>query len=188
MSKPNAPRPGESYPGLYEAPVSSETVFRGGLLHVRRDTVALPDGRPAKREYIDHPGAAVIVPVLPDGRVLLERQYRHAVGRVFIELPAGKREPGEDPLATAKRELLEETGYRAGRWEHLATVHPAVTYTNEALELFLARDLEHVGAQLDDGEFVETFPATVGEALEWIARGELTDAKTLVGLLLYARR
>lgn len=188
MSERKSPQPGEAHPGLYEAPVSSETVFKGALLHVRRDSVRLPDGRPAKREYIDHPGAAVVVPILADGRVLLERQYRHAVGRVFIELPAGKREPGEDALATAKRELLEETGYRAARWEHLATVHPAVTYTNEALELFLARDLAHVGAQLDDGEFVETFAATVDEALEWVARGELTDAKTLVGLLLYARR
>jgi ADP-ribose pyrophosphatase len=177
----------DRHEGLHEDLVSGEMVYEGVLLRVRRDAVRLPDGETASREYIVHPGAAVIVPVLPDGRLLFERQYRHAHGRVFVEFPAGKREPGEEMLETAKRELLEETGYRAGRWTSLARVHPALTYTTELLELFVAEGLEFVGRRLDDGEFVETFGATLDEALGWIDRGELTDAKTLVGLLLYAR-
>ena len=174
--------------GLHEEPVDSELVLDGVLLKVRRDRVRLPDGQHSTREYIVHPGAAVIVPRLPDGKLLFERQYRHAHRREFIEFPAGKREPGEPMLACAQRELLEETGYRAGRWESLAVVHPAVTYTSEQLEIFLADELEYVGQQLDDGEFVETFEAEIGEALGWIERGEVTDAKTVIGILLFAHR
>jgi ADP-ribose pyrophosphatase len=173
--------------GLHEEEISSEPVFDGVLLHVRRDQVRLPDGNQAQREYIVHPGAAVIVPRLPDGRLLFERQYRHAHRRLFIEFPAGKREEGEEMLETARRELLEETGFRAGRWTRLATLHPAVTYTTERIEMFLAEELEYVGQQLDSGEFVETFEATVDEAMQWIASGELTDVKTVVGVLLVAR-
>jgi ADP-ribose pyrophosphatase len=174
--------------GLTEETVTSECVYSGVLLHVRSDRVRLPDGAVASREYIVHPGAAVILPRLPDGRVLFERQYRYPHRRVFIELPAGKREPAEDLLVTAQRELLEETGYRAAHWEKMATIHPIVTYTTEEIVLFLADGLEYVGQQLDHGEFVDTFAASLGEALEWITRGELTDAKTMIALLMLAQR
>ena len=172
---------------LVETGLASEDVFRGKLLHVRRDTVCLPDGKTAVREYIVHPGAVMIVPRLPDGKLLFERQYRYPLARVFIEFPAGKMDPGEDPLSTAQRELREETGYQAARWSYLATLHPLITYSTERIEIYVAEDLEHVGAQLDAGEFVETFAAGLDEALGWVDRGEITDVKTMLGILLLAR-
>ncbi|HKE42585.1 MAG TPA: NUDIX hydrolase [Patescibacteria group bacterium] len=173
---------------LAETKVSSEQVFRGELLDVRRDTVRLPDGGETTREYIVHPGAVMIIPRLPDGKLLLERQYRYPHARVFIEFPAGKIDPGEDPLATAKRELAEETGYTATDWTYLAQLHPIVAYCTERIDIFVADGLEHVGAQLDHGEFLETFTAGLDQALEWLDRGEITDSKTMIGLLLLARR
>jgi ADP-ribose pyrophosphatase len=173
---------------LVETRLASEPVFDGQLLHVRRDTVRLPDAGTATREYIVHPGAVMIVPRLPDGKLLLERQFRYPLERVFVEFPAGKIDHGEAPLETARRELLEETGYKAERWTYLATLHPLITYSTERIEIYLAEGLEHVGARLDAGEFVETFAATLGEALAWLDRGEITDAKTMLGLLLLARR
>lgn len=169
---------------LTEHRVSGEEVYGGVLLHVQRDAVRLPDGRVATREYIDHPGAVAIVPVLDDGRILLERQFRYPIGREMIELPAGKIDPGEDPLGTAQRELLEETGHRAREWRHIGTIHPLVAYSNERIELFLARGLaeEHAGA-LDEGEFLETFALPLADALAWIRDGRITDSKTVSGLL-----
>lgn len=173
---------------LVERQVSSEDVFRGKLLHVKRDTVLLPDGSTATREYIVHPGAVMIVPWLPDGNLLLERQFRYPHHRVFIEFPAGKIDAGEEPLATAKRELLEETGYVATAWDFVATLHPLITYSTERIEVYGARGLTQVGARLDAGEFVETFSASLDEALTWLDRGEITDVKTMLGLLLLARQ
>jgi len=173
---------------LKETAIASTDVYRGKLLHVRRDTVRLPSGGEAIREYIVHPGAVMIIPLLPDGKLLLERQYRYPLARVFIEFPAGKIDPGEEPLATAKRELAEETGYAAARWAHFATLHPLITYSTERIEIFKAEELTHVGANLDDGEFVETFSASLDEALGWLDRGEITDVKTMLGLLLLSRR
>jgi ADP-ribose pyrophosphatase len=172
---------------LAETKVSSEEVFRGELLDVRRDTVRLPDGGETIREYIVHPGAVMIIPRLPGGKLLLERQYRYPHARVFIEFPAGKIDPGEDPLATAKRELAEETGYTATHWTYLAQLHPIVAYCTERIDIFVADGLKHVGAQLDHGEFLETFSAGLDQALEWLDRGEITDSKTMIGLLLLAR-
>ncbi len=173
---------------LIETRIATEDVFKGMLLHVKRDTVRLPDGETATREYIDHPGAVMIIPRLPDGKLLMERQFRYPLARIFIEFPAGKIDPGEEPAGTAARELLEETGYTAGRWSHLATLHPLITYSTERIEIYTADALAFVGANLDAGEFVETFSATLDEALTWIDRGEVTDVKTMLGLLLLARQ
>lgn len=173
--------------GLRETGIASEDVFRGRLLHVKRDTVRLPDGSEATREYIVHPGAVMIMPRLADGKLLLERQFRYPHQQVFVEFPAGKIDAGEDPLATAQRELLEETGYTAARWAYVATLHPLITYSTEHIAIYAADELAYVGARLDAGEFVETFSARLEEALGWLDRGEITDAKTMLGLLLLAR-
>ncbi len=173
---------------LIETRVSSEPVFDGELLHVRRDTVRLPDGTLTTREHIVHPGAVLIVPELPDGRLVVERQYRYPLDRVFIEFPAGKINPGEAELATAQRELAEEAGYIAGNWTLLATVHTLISYTNEKIDIYLAEGLTHVGAKPDDGEFLDVVTLRVDEMLSALDRGEITDAKTVVALLLYARR
>ena len=173
---------------LIETKVSSEQVFDGKLLHVRRDTVRLPDGSLATREYVVHPGAVLIVPVLPDQRLVVERQYRYPVGQVFIEFPAGKLDPGEAELATAERELAEEAGYAAAKWTPLGRVHSVVGYSSEAIDLYVAEELTHVGAKPDAGEFLEIFTMSLDEMLAALDRGEITDAKTVAALLLYARR
>ena len=173
---------------LVETRIASEDVFEGKLLHVKRDTVRLPDGKTATREYIAHPGAVMIIPRLPDGKLLMERQFRYPLARVFIEFPAGKIDPGEDPATTAARELLEETGYTAERWSHIGTLHPLITYSTERIEIYTADALTFIGAKLDAGEFIEVLSATLEEALTWIDRGELTDVKTMLGLLLLSRR
>lgn len=168
---------------LTETRVSGEAVFDGKLLHVRRDVVRLPDGAHATREYIVHPGAVTIIPILDSGELVLERQYRYPVGRELVELPAGKIDPGESTLETARRELLEETGYTAASWAYVTTIHPLCGYTDERIELWLARGLRHEGRRLDDGEFLETFPLGLAEAVEWVRTGRITDVKTIVGIL-----
>lgn len=168
---------------LTETRVSGEAVYDGVLLHVRRDAVRLPDGCPAVREYIEHPGAVAILPIFDSGELLLERQYRYAVGCELIELPAGKIDPGEATLATAQRELLEETGYIAREWRCLTTLHPLCSYSSERIELWLARGLEHRGRTLDEGEFLETFPLAIATAADWVREGRISDAKTIVGVL-----
>lgn len=173
---------------LIEHTVSSAQVFEGKLLDVRRDVVRLPDGSTATREYIVHNGAVLMVPVLPDGRLVVERQYRYANRRVFIEFPAGKLDPGEDALTTAKRELIEEAGYTASTWTYLGVIHPIISYSTEAIDMYIAEGLQHVGAKLDDGEFLEILEFTVDDMLGALDRGEITDAKTVTALLLYARR
>jgi ADP-ribose pyrophosphatase len=173
---------------LIETKVSSEPVFDGKLLHVRRDTVRLPDGELATREHVVHPGAVLIVPVLADGRLVVERQFRYPLDRVILEFPAGKLDPGEAELETARRELREEAGYEAATWTPLGTVHTLVSYTNEKIDFFVAEGLTHVGARLDDGEFLEIVTMSVDEMLGALDRGEITDAKTVAALLLYARR
>ena len=172
---------------LVERQVDSEDVFVGSLLHVKRDNVLLPDGHKATREYIVHPGAVMIVPWLPDGKLLFERQFRYPHRRVFIEFPAGKIDRGEDPLATAKRELLEETGYTAGHWTFMTTMHPLITYSTEHIDVYCADELTQGEAKPDAGEFVETFSASLDTALTWLDRGDITDVKTMLGLLLLER-
>lgn len=168
---------------LSEHFVSGEEVFSGKLLRVRRDLVRLPDGNQSVREYVRHPGAVVMVALFEDGRVLLERQFRYPHGRDFIELPAGKLEPGEPHLQTAQRELLEETGYVASDWRRLGVLHPSVGYTDEAIELFLAKGLTKKEARLDDGEFLEVLEVPLAEAIAMVRDGRITDAKSIAGLL-----
>jgi ADP-ribose pyrophosphatase len=172
---------------LTEHTVESKTVYQGRLLHVREDVVRLPDGKPAGREYIVHPGAAVML-AMPDAHsVLMERQYRYPLRSHVYELPAGKMDPGEDALETAKRELLEETGYSARDWRHLLTTYPVVGYSNERIELYLARDLEYVGHALDEGEFLDVFTLPLDEAIRWVRSGRIVEAKTIMALLLADR-
>jgi ADP-ribose pyrophosphatase len=173
---------------LVETKVDGEAIFDGKLLHVRRDTVRLPDGTLATREYIVHPGAVLIVPVLPDDRLVIVRQFRYPLDRILIEFPAGKLDPGEAPLATAQRELREEAGYIAASWQRLGRVHSVVSYSTEEIELLVATDLTHVGAQLDAGEFLEVGTMSVEEMLVAVDHDEITDAKTVAALLLYVRR
>ena len=168
--------------------VSGELVYDGGLLKVRRDVVRLPDGSEGYREYIRHPGACAILALFEDGRLLLERQFRYPHGRDFFELPAGKLEAGEPHLDTAKRELLEETGYTAGEWSRLCVIHTAIAYTDEAIEIYLARELaKSGGAKLDAGEFLETLVVPFAEALEMVRDGRITDSKSVTGLLWYEK-
>lgn len=166
-----------------EKKIASRTAYRGRLLQVNEDEVQLPDGSRARREYILHPGAAVILPVFEDGAVLLERQFRYPVGDHCYELPAGKLEPDEPPIETAKRELLEETGYAASEWRELGRMHPCVGYSNEQIDFFMARKLEFKGARLDEGEFLETLKLPLDEGLAWLRSGRITDVKTILGLL-----
>lgn len=166
---------------LKETRIDGGVVYDGHFLKVERDRIKLPDGSITQREFIRHPGAVVILPLLPDGRVLLERQFRYPNSQVFIEFPAGKIDPGEDHLACAKRELEEETGYTAGKWRFVCTIHNAIAYSDEHLELFLAEDLSAGEQKLDEGEFLETFSATLPELLEMVRRGEITDVKTIIG-------
>jgi len=166
---------------LKETRVDGELAYDGNFLKVSRDRVKLPDGKITQREFIRHPGAVVILALFDDGRVLLERQYRYPNDQVFIEFPAGKIDPGEASLACAKRELEEETGYAATDWQYVCTIHNAIAYSDEHLDLFLARGLTAGDAKLDDGEFLETFTATLPEMLEMVRRGEITDVKTVIG-------
>ena len=168
---------------LTEHFVSGETVYDGVLLEVHNDQVRLPDGKRAAREYIRHPGAVAIVPLFDDGRVLLERQFRYPHRREFIEIPAGKVDPGEAHLATAQRELLEETGYQAAEWTRLGVIHTAIAYTDEAIEFFVARKLTQKAQKLDEGEFLETLSVPFDEAIAMIRDGRITDAKTVTALL-----
>ncbi len=167
---------------LAERFVSGEEVYCGGFLHVWRDKVRLPDGATTFREYIRHPGAVAILALTDSGDVVLERQYRYPLARDFIEIPAGKVEPGEGLLETAKRELLEETGYRAESWERMTTIHNAIAYSDEGIELYVARRLEMHAPRLDAGEFLEVFTAPVGEALAMVRDGRITDVKTMIAL------
>ncbi len=165
---------------LVERKLDSQELFKGRLLHAFRDTVAMPDGGTATREYIVHPGAVVIVPLLDDGRVLLERQFRYPVGQVMIEFPAGKIDAGEDRLACARRELLEETGYTAREWAQVGQLHPVISYSTEFIDIWFARGLVDGGQRsLDHGEFLDVFTATPQELLDWCRDGQVTDAKTL---------
>ncbi len=171
---------------LRETRIDSTSVWQGHFLDVRLDRVRLPDGGEATREYVVHPGAVMIVPMLDDGRLVVERQWRYPMGRAMIEFPAGKLEAGEPVLACAARELIEETGYRAAEWARACAMHNAIAYSNEVIEIWFARGLVRGERRLDAGEFLDVFDASEAD-LDAAARdGTLTDAKTLIGLLWLA--
>lgn len=167
---------------LIETPLQSEQVLDGVLLKAFRDEVRLPNGGSAIREWVNHPGAAVVIAILDNGKLLFERQFRYPARQVFLEMPAGKIDSGEPALDTARRELREETGYKAKTWRHLGTMHPCIGYSNERIEIFLAHGLTFVGAGLDDEEFLEVIELSLSDAVLAVRDGEITDAKTITAL------
>ncbi|CAG9176653.1 NUDIX domain-containing protein [Cupriavidus pampae] len=167
--------------GLREHPVASATLHRGKFLTLKQDIVRLPDGKQAGREYVLHPGAVMMIPLFDDGTVLMERQFRYPIGEVMLEFPAGKLDPEEGAQRCGERELIEETGYRAARWDYLTRIHPVISYSTEFIDIFLARDLTEGVAELDDGEFLETFITPAGQIIDWVRQGRITDVKTIIG-------
>ncbi|MDI1258621.1 MAG: NUDIX hydrolase [Polaromonas sp.] len=179
----NQPTPAFNDDHLREETIESHQVYQGHFIDLRRDRVRLPNGREAGREYVVHPGAVMIVAILPDGGLVMERQYRYPVRQTMIEFPAGKLDGGEGGLACAQRELWEETGYRAKRWAKAGIMHPVIGYATEIIEIWFADDLTLGERHLDDGEFLDVFTATADELDVWMQQGLLTDAKTIVGMM-----
>ncbi|MBC7941437.1 MAG: NUDIX hydrolase [Chitinophagaceae bacterium] len=172
---------------LTEHPTGQTTQLTSGWLEMHRDEVKLPDGGLATREYIRHPGAVAVLPLLDDGRVVLVRQFRYPVGRVLLELPAGKLEEGESTLACGQRELMEETGFVADEWAYAGEIHNAAAYSTESIWLWFARGLTAGPQRLDRGEFVEVVRHSEAELDDLQAAGQLPDVKTVIGLHILQR-
>ena len=168
---------------LKETQKSSEKIFSGKLIDLYFDHVELPNGKSSTREWINHPGAVCIIPILPDGNLCLIRQYRYGPRDEFIEIPAGKLDAGEDPLVCAKRELKEEIGYIAGKFTFLTNIYPAIGFSNEKMWMYLAEDLQLSNQSLDQDEFLELLPLSLEEAIDLINQGNITDVKTIIGVL-----
>jgi len=165
---------------LREERITGEDIYGGIFLKMKRDTVSLPDGQQAVREYLTHPGAVAIVALFDDGRVLLERQYRYPIAKACIEIPAGKLDPNENPLLCAQRELAEETGYTAKKWSYIRRIHPVISYSTEFIDIYLAEDLVPGKSKLDDEEFLDVFAAPLEQLITWVEEGEITDVKTTI--------
>jgi ADP-ribose pyrophosphatase len=171
---------------LIEHRVHQEEILRGRFLHAFRDTVRLPNQNLSTREYVVHPGAVMVIPMLntPDGlRLVMDRQFRYPVGQVMTEFPAGKLDAGEDPWLCAQRELQEETGYIARQWARAGVLHPVIAYSTEVIEIWFAKELSLGERRLDTDEFLDVFTASPAELMAACQQGRLTDAKTLTGLL-----
>jgi ADP-ribose pyrophosphatase len=168
---------------LKETQKSSEKIFSGKLIDLYFDHVELPNGKSSTREWINHPGAVCIIPILPDGNLCLIRQYRYGPRDEFIEIPAGKLDKGEDPLVCAKRELQEEIGYIARKLTFLTNIYPAIGFSNEKMWMYLAEDLQLSNQSLDQDEFLELLPLSLEKAIDLINQGKITDVKTIIGVL-----
>jgi ADP-ribose pyrophosphatase len=167
---------------MVETTIERETVFEGKFLKVRRDLARLPDGSTASREFVVHPGAAAMVPIGEDERILVERQFRYAMGAMYVEIPAGKIDAGETSIQTARRELREETGYEAGQWAFLTRVHPAIGFTDEVMDIYLAKDLVLRERAMDADEFLEIEWVTLGWLMDELRAGRLPDVKTQIAV------
>ena len=168
---------------LEEKKFSSELIFQGKLLDVRKDKVILPNGKIGTREWINHPGAVCSIPILPNGEIVLIEQYRYAIGKTMLELPAGKLNQGEAPEKCAARELEEEIGYKAKKLSFLTNIHPAIGFANEEMYIFLAEDLQKSQTNLDSDEFIKIIPTRFEDALEMVWSGKITDVKTMIGII-----
>lgn len=169
---------------LTEHCISSKTLSSGGMLTVKCDQVRLPNGHISQREYVTHPGAVIVVPILPNGNVVLEKQFRYPLHQVFIELPAGKIDAGEDILVTGQRELVEETGYTATHWVKLGIQHPCIGYSNEVIHIYLAHGLTAGTNKLDEDESLIVYQESLDNCLAMIQTGEITDGKTIIALFM----
>ena len=165
---------------LREERIAGEDIYDGIFLKMKRETVSLPNGQKAVREYLTHPGAVAIVALLDDGRVLLERQYRYPIAKACIEIPAGKLDPHENPLLCAQRELAEETGYTAKKWSYIRRIHPVISYSTEFIDIYLAEGLVPGASHLDEEEFLDVFAAPLEQLIAWVEEGEITDVKTTI--------
>ncbi len=169
---------------LKEHKINGNIVYDGCLLKVHRDEVKLPNGKISVREYIRHPGAVVVLPFLDNGDVILEKQFRYPADQVFIECPAGKIDPGESLEETARRELLEETGYTCETLKYLGKVHPGIGYTDEVIYLYEGHGLTHHEINRDDDEFLEIFRTSFDKVRQMVLKGDITDAKSVAAILL----
>ncbi len=174
-------RPGGDDAHLAEVKISGETLHDGNFLTLKRDVVRLPDGKQATREYVEHPGAVMILPLFDDGTVLVERQFRYPIGQVVTEFPAGKLDAGESSLACGRRELLEETGYAAREFIFITRIHPVISYSTEFIDLYLAKGLTKGERRLDEGEFLDLEIVTPATLLQAVKSGAISDVKTIIG-------
>ena len=176
------------YENLTEIQTSSEEIYDGVILHVYKDSVTLPNGKPAGRELIRHVGAVGILPVTDDGRVYIERQYRYPLDAVITEIPAGKLDSkAEDRLEAAKRELREETGITADEWTDIGVYYPAAAYSDEKITLYIAKGLHFGEQKLDDDEFLNIEAIPLSQLVDEVMTGKITDGKTQVAILKAAK-
>lgn len=168
---------------LEEKKLSSKKIFQGKLINLFLDYVKLPNGETSTREWVDHPGAVCIIPILPSGEICLIRQYRYGPRQEFIEIPAGKIDKGEKPLDCARRELSEEIGYAAKKLTFLTKIYPAIGFSNEMMWMYLGENLNKTERNLDQDEFLELVPVTIQQAFDWVKSGRISDVKTIIGIL-----